>query len=492
MTNRFLRVEGVNLENVLADTEQLSVIRGGSLLLLKAPEDIRDRFALTPVSTGASSGLFRLPVDADPVETVRQVRDYLRDHEQYRHFTFVVDYAEQVETDYVGVREALLAKNRFRQLQQPTISPTETNEGVAAPCEYDNLRPAAGTIEVKRDEGLVKRQVSSSVKQRFEFGRTQKQKIYGDIAGKEVTAEYAMDLHEIAHNPDYPQLNDKIAVIYLDGNQFGEIQRSRCVTEELHEEFDRTVKKNRAEFLRGLLDKHRDNPDFQTDDGRLRMELLLWGGDELCLVVPAWMGFQCLCDFYGSSRDWVFDTGAASMHPAVPLTHAGGIVFCHVKTPISTLRELAEALAESVKQHEQVGDLYRCLVLESVDLPDVNLSDIWHARYRTLGEPPPLPSLADARWLDLRQPIEELQTLVPKRQAYMIAHAAIVSGADDGNSTFAEHKHRLREVLGENSFTRVEEGMVELFAEVTDDRWRWVYLLELWDYLLPGKVEASP
>ena len=39
-----LRVEGVNLANVLEDTKQLSIVRGSGLLLRQAAKDISTKF----------------------------------------------------------------------------------------------------------------------------------------------------------------------------------------------------------------------------------------------------------------------------------------------------------------------------------------------------------------------------------------------------------------------------------------------------------------
>jgi hypothetical protein len=85
----YLRIEGVNLSYVLEDTDQLNVVRGGSLLLRQAVKDIEARFPnLKKISTGASIGLFEFKDDDQPTaEKLRNdIADYL--NTDYKHLTF--------------------------------------------------------------------------------------------------------------------------------------------------------------------------------------------------------------------------------------------------------------------------------------------------------------------------------------------------------------------------------------------------------------------
>ena len=119
------------------------------------------------------------------------------------------------------------------------------------------------------------------------------------------------------------------AVAHLDGNGFGDIQRRRVETPADQIAFDDRLPEVRATFLaiplKALIDGHfRGAPRLATrcppdDRGEsLRLETLLWGGDEMTLVVPAWLGFDVLQLFYHRAAAWQFQDE--------PLTHAGGIV----------------------------------------------------------------------------------------------------------------------------------------------------------------------
>src|SRR5438105_6055568 len=97
MTRFYVRVEGVNLSNFVYETQDLSTIRGGSLLLLEAVGAVEDWLRskcgrVDPISTGASSGLFDCEADGMTAEEVCGfVRGELGKHPDFRHATIAVD-----------------------------------------------------------------------------------------------------------------------------------------------------------------------------------------------------------------------------------------------------------------------------------------------------------------------------------------------------------------------------------------------------------------
>jgi hypothetical protein len=113
MSTFYLRIEGVNLNYVLEDTNQLSVIRGGSLLLRQAVKDIEAKFpALRKISTGASVGLFQF--EAEDEKEAKGLRDekivgFLSKDWRYKHFTFVVD-VQAASDNFLSNKEAVLAR----------------------------------------------------------------------------------------------------------------------------------------------------------------------------------------------------------------------------------------------------------------------------------------------------------------------------------------------------------------------------------------------
>ena len=107
---------------------------------------------------------------------------------------------------------------------------------------------------------------------------------------------------------------------------------------------------------------NRANTDQGFKSGKqIRLEVLLWGGDEILIVVPAWRGFRTLQLFYEIMQGAKFENE--------PLTFAGGIVFSQANTPIYRLRNLAKELADIVKENSNKENAFDYLILESIDYP---------------------------------------------------------------------------------------------------------------------------
>src|SRR5439155_23707913 len=137
---------------------------------------------------------------------------------------------------------------------------------------------------------------------------------------------------------------------------------AQCPTPDLLSSFDHTVKNYRRQALTALLHSMHtpQEKDLWTSPrGYYRLETLLWGGDELIWVVPAWQGWKILSLFYRQSTNWNF--------AAQPLTHAAGMVFCHHNAPIHSITALAKTLAEVAKEKSRDQNLFAYLVLESFD-----------------------------------------------------------------------------------------------------------------------------
>jgi hypothetical protein len=492
MTDQYLRIDGVNHAAVMEDTTQLSVVRGGSFLLRAAVKYVAETYhqALKALSIEASTGLFQV-LSGDAKGLRDQIADALSEHEQFRHFTFVVD----VQSDKVDLAKALAsvtARNRFRQMRQLSVALPPWNDRGFSPCEWDNLRPGDSFVDVKRDGGNEPA-VSQSVKVRHNHGRTKKQAFYRDetkgngvvdpaIAG----LNYTRELDEIATGSRFPDLENKLAVIYLDGNKFGSIPGERA--RQIHgttgsaqiQTFDVELRRYQSAFLRRFLLTIDKDVDFHARDGRLRIETLLWGGDELILVLPAWKGFWALNWFYEHSSEWNYH--------GIPLTHAGGLVFCHYKTPVFRVRNLARELADAVKGRldGKRQNQFEYFVLESIDFPTEPLKRFWARRYGALAENRrPLPPIT--AWDAERG---KLQALLKDKKGQV--HALVAKAIVDPERGFAEQRSRFAEVLGPSTFEPLQATVKQLFPSEASAAWPWIHLLELWDYLmLEEPVEVS-
>ncbi|MGE0132620.1 MAG: hypothetical protein AB7U82_31435 [Blastocatellales bacterium] len=361
MSKHFLRLEAVNLANFVYDTKDLSTIRGGGLLLLEAVKKLpadKPELGLKVLSVGASIGLYEFDSDK-PGEIAEKVNEYLRSHEQLQYATFVVDVKEASD-DFKRDLEKLMAMNRWSQMQSPSIVIDEWNSLIKTDnfvCDLDGVRPAVEPMPGPEKE----EQVSQSVYVRRKHGREQKQEFYELETEKTLQRDFAYDFNEIAEqfgDEDYGNLNRKMAVIYLDGNKFGD---KKGKTLESLRDFDEGLKNNRREMLGKLLDRIESEQGWMSKDGRYRFETLLWGGDEIIWVVPAWKGWETLAYFFEKSKGWKAPSGK-------PLHHAGGMVFCNHKAPIHRIVKLAkEGLADLAKRKSRDESLIAYEVLESFD-----------------------------------------------------------------------------------------------------------------------------
>jgi hypothetical protein len=388
----YLRIEGVNLNNFVYETSNLSTIRGGGLLLLDAvtyvQDKIREKLGLVvePISTGASSGLFAIDTDeATAKELSEKVESYLNDDSKYRQATFVVDVLPAT-SEFTKDRERLIALNRWRQMTSPQVAvPTPNNDKTVEACELDLLRPAKFKRKIK---GKVKT-ISDSVRQRRKYGLGNKDSFvkkeveklgeeeFKKIGNCSVTKKFAWDFDDLTKDKSKGNLHHKMAVIYLDGNDFGKIQRS--LSKDDLADFDGEIKKKRRKWLASLITRLNTQPDWiveitddETDEEpsttqaqstkvkreAYRIEILTWGGDEVCLVVPAWKGWETVSHFFNDSKTWVWREDR--------LFHAVGIVFCHHNAPIRRVKKLAEDLANQAKI-VRTQNLFAYEILESFD-----------------------------------------------------------------------------------------------------------------------------
>lgn len=401
MGDFYLRVEAVNLANTVYDTYDISTIRGGSFMLLEAIEVLENTRKcavsnqLEPISKGASTGLYRLISVTDNGKAKEVKEEVLKClHDIAHDSTFVVDYCQfSDKDDFQTNLKRLMCQNRWSQFQQQTLMLPAQVANTVTQCAQDGLRPG-----IHSDPQGKK--ISTFTLLRQEKGRELRNTIYNKLVTElPPDLSFTNDLETLSFNLDKGTLNGKIAFIYLDGNKFGQIRDRYCTSPDLMKEFDKVVQKDlRSTALRKILEEAQVNQDFKTNDGEIRMETLLWGGDEIEWVVPAWIARKVLEIFYGEHKTFTGQDSKGNSF-AVPLTHSCGLVFCHHNAPILQIRRLAHDLADKVKEritenlktknpddplsalqkHEQ-GDWIQYLVLESFDMLESNL-DLFARHY---------------------------------------------------------------------------------------------------------------
>lgn len=354
-----------------------------------------------------------------------------------------------VKERFQTAQEQTLAKIRWEQMQSLSFSaqgldPAGKDYTV---CTFDEVRPAHDIVHVRRDESdTVQRKVSDSVKARHDYGRIKKQAwvnrgYFPEDAGYRDTKGFyeeglegkflapwdgmSTELKSLCGNtpvseflipsevlkliytqhfedlsrkrPDKGEaavLEGKMAVFYADGNKFARIAWS-CENSTDLTKWDDYIKDQRKKLLAGIVTRANEYEHWKTPPigngpnagkRKIRLEILLWGGDELIFVVPGWCGIEFAQLFFEATKHMKYprsEDGKSAAAEADDLTHACGMVFCHHQAPISGISKLAKKLADAVKKSsdQKQENLLNWMVLESFDHAQADLDDLKKARY---------------------------------------------------------------------------------------------------------------
>lgn len=124
------------------------------------------------------------------------------------------------------------------------------------------------------------------------------------------------------------------------------------------------------------------NRNRDPNDKLLRFETLLYGGDDMTFVVPAWLGWWLALAFFAYSGDWsvAYRDKETEKTEKAPMQFSAGLVFASYKTPIRALKKVASDLCRIAKDS---GSGLEIEVLESVEPPEEGISG---SRRQLLGE----------------------------------------------------------------------------------------------------------
>lgn len=493
----YLRIEGVNLGNFIYDVDDLSTVRGGSLLLLDAVQKAHDVLQgigskARPLSTGASAGLFRFDAsdESAAIETRRTLELEIRNAlPALTHATFVVDVMKAGRDDQFRCdSETILALNRWRQMRAPSVAvPAEGNDDGRV-CELDLVRPATGEELLK---GKTHR-LSHSTAERRRYGTEQKREFYTRIVkAKNLPSGFVNDLDQLSAEESQGSLHHKIAVIYIDGNDFGRFRKTFDKPSR-QEAWDKELRGKREELLRQLMKTLREESGKWTsrdwmflerkvrgrESGaasepeavpKLRFETLLWGGDELMWVVPAWQAWRTLSFFFDHAQ-WRFH--------GEDLKHAASLVLCHHDAPIHRITKLAKDLCDLAKSAGKDQNRIAYQVLESFDHTGDDLEGFRAGRLPPDSDRHALVLPGDAMRLALGV-MARFKGEFPKRKLHEIV-ALLLDGKTEAAVDLAEKTlaplSRASEALA---------AMTPCFGISADVRHpeRWLHLLDLWDYI---------
>tara|TARA_R110002020_G_scaffold96417_1_gene230908 strand:- start:870 stop:2213 length:1344 start_codon:yes stop_codon:yes gene_type:complete len=309
---------------------------------------------------------------------------------------YVVALAEGDGPEALKVAEASCALAMLQGEGFPLPSFSAAVEGYDA--LGDRLRPAdGGTITFS---GEKPQSVSQAHKDRWNFGRDQRQAFYERMAEEKPSRAMTDDFASMVGNPPAglpKSLNGKFAVFFADGNGIGKMREAAIAAEGLQglSKFSKAFKDLQKGLLRnivGWLDEGAENRpliflDSQEETGdptaALRFETLMWGGDEIVFVMPSWLALEFAARFDDWTKDWALASGPNGAKSSV--TFSCGLVVAPSKTPIRQVKAVAEDLVEGLKSMPDVDEGTNRLqieIFESLALPE---TDIASYRMRLFG-----------------------------------------------------------------------------------------------------------
>jgi len=490
----YLCVEGINLASFVYDTNDIKTIRGGGLgLLWEARTVALAALGLTPeqheemvLTQGASKVIWEL--EGDPVTVVAAVRKALSEDPLLIYATFAVEAVvvtdPPTDASFRNDIESLVAKVRWGQMNAPSFVAPAVSQDTPGPCGLDRQRPAASN----RYDEAKKIYLSESTFQRSNRGLTARQHLYA-TALKDTSYDsvrFTDDLHALGRDERRGYLDAKMAVFYADGNSFGSGQVAYATDAEKQKEFDKVLRERNTLFLKSFLDA------TELDDGILvadnksdrirRVETLLWGGDEMLFIVPAWRGLQLADLFFRTMRGFQTPDGKS-------LSHGAGLVFCGIKTPIARVRKLAEALANLGKKvSDRKSPTLAFQALESFDHVGVDL----HA-YLAKRQPKAFsacPWVLDPQSLSAAIELSSIKNDLSHRKLHELA-SLMQGGHLDPKKEIDE---RIRKGVRDSDSNALEKGLKALvpFGEATQpDLASWFVLNELWDYIVDSPFDGA-
>lgn len=354
------------------------------------------------------------------------------------------------ESSLADVLATLYSRQRTRQLQDLTVALADAVAPVQAAerafCSYTLGRlPAAPASREQQP-------ISASARARRSEGREQKQRFYErqlrkSAAAAEALADtsghaeltkaaewlegrdfvFANDFGALVADPEHarplpPNTRNKLAVIFFDGNGFSDKRnhRSRIAGHDPafkeYRKFCLALERNGGLILAALLPWLAERPAFNgVKDGQryLRFETLLFGGDDICFVAPAWGAFALM----GKLQETLAKLTAPRESGVESLTFKTGMVLASHKAPIRTLRNLASDLAYAAKATSGTRDIVQVVALEGVDPVEAKIEQ---SRAELFGDSCPAAAfgLEGKDWEKIRETIDAINAKVGRSQLH--------------------------------------------------------------------------
>lgn len=418
---KIVRVAACNFYETILDTDDLSAVRGGSLLLLEFPKALLKKFEEKNlfedkqcIAKGASELLFMTTATE---EQIKEIYQQFIISESYRYFTFVHAVARLPdENTFKTTLDKLVRECNLSQYRQPTVKEYAGEDTV---CGFTGVLPATREGEEK------KQPIAAGVKLRRDAGRRAKQsfyKEYQDTAipdGKEFANEFSHMRPNTDEGTGLPEsLKGKMVVLYLDGNSFRKARESDCARREKYRQFSDNVTAHRRKLLTEVV-QHVVDTDKSHDV--LRLETLLWGGDEAMWVLPAFKAWEFMQVVQRNLNDkgiWGDD-----------LTHSCGLLIAPYKAPIKDLRALVNSLGDVAKECPDGRKMNGVQIefIKGFDLPGLSAGAL-RGEFLTDGDDHRAFQLDGSKWGEIDKAMRDVKKNVPRSALQRIYQQAAREG----------------------------------------------------------------
>ncbi len=493
------RVAASNFDATLFDTNDLSTIRGGSLIALRFPDRIvrwlkreRPDLQVSAIASGASELLFQfapLPGATEAVEaflrrTLRGADDQAGWPLTLLTCVWAVERPDdRAEPNFVRRLHRLIARCNARQYRQRTIilppfhsdaqrqGRREQTDAASVVCALDGVRPATPGL---RQKG---KPVSASVRWRRGFGVRAKELFYEQELkenGYRPALPFAGEFSDLAPTAEERRTHDipdsltgKMALLYLDGNGFGRRREEVGKTAAGLRAFSEDVKAKRRDLLHKLLTALDDLPGMiHLGDDRtrrcLRFETLLWGGDEVMWALPAWRAWAVMgvVQAHLNDRDrWG------------ELTHAAGLLIAPYKAPITHLTTLVKDLGNTAKEVSRGVNGVQIGVVAGFDMPGVTVDALRRPLFDPVGTSGKVPHGAfqcdGGQWGGVQAAMTAIKKTkggLPRSALYRVHHEALAQGLFASGKADDARRHL---DAGIGQIERVHDGAVDPQAIAT-------------------------
>jgi hypothetical protein len=510
MTEYLFRVEGVNLNPTVYDTSDISTIRGGGFYLLSRIGDLAHNYADNLITEGASSAVFKIETkEPEDVRTTMLQSLYRKNNESEEiipEMMFLIEFIENTG-DFPELMARLIGQIRLAQMQSPNLRVFQDTLVPGLEPEMNSMGyDALNRVLPAHIYDAKKGNLSTFTNTRRRLGVKLRERIYTDLLFDDMQSikdySFTDNLADLAENNTVGNLSGKIAYIYIDGNKFGELQQNFGVSK--LREYDKKLQGCKKRFLGAVLGHVKDYKSFLTTDNIVRLETLLWGGDEIKLVVPAWLGWKVASFFYNinATEEMKIKAKIGDTEMVCELTYAMGLVFAHHKNPIRNIDQIAVELAEAVKNDVQAnndvsypaykhstGNRMQYVVLESLETLPSDYGMYAASRYGMKVAPHAL-SIDDMKALETFALL--LDEHFSRSRVYAIAEYCNIDSVNEyhqelqrGISLCEISKSdmiKLCRAIENMTGTVIVNGKVKVGGVSMIYRWRQV--AELWDYLV--------